>query len=205
MTWPWQAVNPSSILPPKRWTAKGLAQLWLLQMALAPEMPCSQILYNLFAGAVQMLDCSPCVLQAKQGDGKSVECRKTMPKSLISISLIVCNVPKCSGGILELQALVDWGLLSITSFLNAKREAVLWTASVTTASRTHTQSPKTWSRSLPLQIWSTCSTGFHINPKFFEVKRFQLCKTSKALCKTWKLWKPRKFPKCAVNLSGISC
>lgn len=106
---------------------------------MAPEMPCSQILYHLFAGAVQMLDCSPCVLQAKHGDGKSVECRKTMPKSLISISLIVCNVPKCSGGILELQALVDWGLLSITSFLNAKREAVLWTASATTASRTHTQ------------------------------------------------------------------
>ena len=165
MTWPWQAVNPSSILPPKRWTAKGLAQLWLLQMA--PEMPCSQILYHLFAGAVPMLDSSPCVLQAKQGDGKSVERCKTMPKSLISISLILRNVPKCSGGILELQALVDWGLLSITSFLNAKREAVLWTASVTTASRTHSQSPKTWSRSLPLQIWSTCSTGFHINPKFF--------------------------------------
>ena len=130
MTWPWQAVNPSSILPPKRWTAKGLAQLWLLQMA--PEMPCSQILYHLFAGAVQMLDCSQYMLQAKQGDCKSIERRKKMPISLISISLIVCNVP-------ELQALVDWGLLSITSFLNAKREAVLWTASATTASRTHTQ------------------------------------------------------------------
>jgi hypothetical protein len=105
-----------------------------------------------------MLDCSQYVLQAKQGDCKSVECRKTMPKSLISISLVVCNVPKCSGGILELQALVDWGLLSITAFLNAKREVVLWTASVTTASRTHTQSPKTWSgRSLPL----TKFTGQH--------------------------------------------
>ena len=86
-----------------------------------------------------MLDCSQYMLQAKQGDCKSIERRKKMPISLISISLIVCNVPKCSGGILELQALVDWGLLSITSFLNAKREAVLWTASATTASRTHTQ------------------------------------------------------------------
>lgn len=94
---------------------------------------------------------SICALEAKQGDCKSVEGRKTMPKSLTSISLVVCNVLKCSGGKLELQALVDWGLLSITSFLNAKREAVLWTASVTTASKTHTQSPKTWSgKSLPL-------------------------------------------------------
>ena len=79
-----------------------------------------------------MLDCSQYLLQAKQGHCKSVECRKTMPKSLISTSLVVCNVPKPSGGKLELQALVDWGLLSITAFLITKREAALWTASVTT-------------------------------------------------------------------------
>ena len=172
---------------------------------MAPEMPCSQILYHLFAGAVQMLDCSQYVLQAKQVDTKSVECRKTMPKSLISTSLVVCNVPKCSGGILELQAVADWGLLSITTFLNAKERSCV----VDSFSDYSFQDPHSESEDLEWQVatidqiyrstCSTCSTGFHVNPKIFEVKLFQLCETPKALCKTWKkLWKLfRKFPKCA--------
>lgn len=101
-----------------------------------------------------MLDCFRYEFQQSKETVNQSSVAKQCPKdakSLISITHVVCNVPRPSGGKLESQALVDLGLLSVTSFLNTTREALLWTASVTTASRTHTQSTKTWcGSSLPL-------------------------------------------------------
>ena len=166
-------ISPPNAGPRKVWHSCGFCR-W------HQKMPCSQILYHLFAGAVQMLDCSQYMLQAKQGDCKSIERRKKMPISLISISLIVC---KCSGVTSSRRLGV-----AVNHLISECKER---SCVVGQLQRLQLPGPTRNLEQVAIidQIYrSTCSTGFHVNPKlFWSENSFSFAKLQKALCKTWDL------------------